>query len=390
MRVGPPNVTQTPPPDTSPVDVAKDAGAGAAPTPAGAEAFAGETSGEVLRGAGDALGDALRWGSEPKEELPKFPAGDVLLADTGGAKLPGTVAKGPSPATDAAAIAKLGPKQQLEHVQQLRQKNPAAFEALVKAVRDGTVTDKKVAMAVSIELTASTPWGKSGQGKEVVAQVRTMYAQGKLAFGAVPGGHLGYTKPDKAPEPGKGSGSVMTVSDKLAGTPEGLASVLAHEGLHALLYAKGKTPVSPLESEVAGNLAGAEVWASFGPDKEKVGGAAAGEALKTLKDDAAVFDPKASKAQNQAKMEVHVATEYAYSHAKAGTKGRYSEAAGMIEHVLQRADAADVLRGASNSQIKRMFFAYEKFKQHLPADQLSGDAKRNLETLSEELDRRGL
>lgn len=261
----------------------------------------------------------------------------------------------------------------------------------MQAVRSGAVADKKVSMAVSIELAASTPWGKSAAGKAVLTQVRTMYEQGKLAFGKVPGDNLGYTKPDKAPDPGKAVRSVMTMSEKLIGTPEGLASVLAHEGLHAFHYAKGTTPVSALDSEVAGNLAGARVWAELGPDKEKVpAGGPAADALKTLKEDALVFDPKGSKTQNQAKMELHVATEYAYGHARAGTKGRYEESARMIEQVLGRSDASALLKGATDSQIKRLFYAYEKFVKALPADEMPDDAKQNLQTLADEVDRRGL
>jgi len=390
MRVSPSTITQPPPAETSPAVTALVEQEPAQSADAGLE---------VMRGTTDAFKEALRWGPDDGSEPDRprlLPTDNILLADTVGDPKKVT---GPSPGAakgalaDAKALALLSPKAQLGYVQQLRQKNPAAFEALVTALRDGTVSDKKIALAVSIELAASTPWGKSGEGKAVLGQVRTMFEQGKVAFGKVPGNNLGFTKPDKASDGaigGKGTGSVMTLSEGLAGTPEGLASVLAHEGVHALQYAKGKTPLSALESETAGNLVGARVWAEFGSQKEPVADKAAAGALRTIKDDAAVFDIKQPASVNQRRMELNVATEYAYSHAKAHTKSRYAEAGGMIEHILQRPDIKDVLKEASDSQIKRLFFAYETFIKALPPDTLASDADLNLKTLAEEVDRRHL
>src|SRR5688572_29858048 len=85
MKVGPPIVSPVAQAEAQPV-----AGAPEQPPATGpAQQFAAAPSGDVLRGAGDALKDALQWGDAPAApdatpELPRFPADDVLRADTTG------------------------------------------------------------------------------------------------------------------------------------------------------------------------------------------------------------------------------------------------------------------------------------------------------------------
>jgi hypothetical protein len=327
---------------------------------------------DVLRGSQPALdGDLLGGVLDPKSQPLAFGSAATLPlvatviannAKTGGA------GGGVSITADLEKLAKLPPGKQLEYIQQMHAKSPDKFEALVEAINSGKVKDGTVPVAVSIELAASTPWGKSSEGKAVVDQLKTMFAAGKVAFGAVPGDNLAFTKPGKEADGqigGKGTDSKIILSPKLATTPAAMASILAHEGTHAYKYAKAQTPASTLDSETAANLVGAQVWDQLG-GKEKYptsGGSDEAEVVQQMKDDAAHYDPKKSPADNDRSMRLYIATEYAYSHAKAGTQSRYQESTKMLEEVFSRPDIKDILSSATDSQIKRLLSAYRTFDQ---------------------------
>jgi hypothetical protein len=330
----------------------------------------GDPAGQVLRGG--MLGDLLNGGSNGDPfpgTLPQFPAAPAdLPGDTGVFTQYENLAKGTAKpvnvSAEAAKLAKLSPAKQLQYVQDLRQKNPAKFDALVAAIRSGKVTDPKVSLPVSLELASSTKWAKTTDGKAVMDQVRKMFVDGKVSFGTVPGYAFGVTTPDNARDGrvgGKGTPSTITLSEKLAGTPEALASILAHEGFHAYQYAKGQTPNSALDSETGASLVGAQVWSEFGADKQTATSAGAQEGIKELNDEATAYDPKKPAAENEWRMQLHVAAEYAYSYSSNGTTSRYAEGAAMIDQLLRRPNAPEVLKAASDSQILRLYSAYSTF-----------------------------
>lgn len=316
-------------------------------------------------------------------------AGEAKKAAGAGA---GGAAGAAQVAADAAKLAKLSPQKRLDYLEQLRQKSPDKFDALVDAVRAGTIKDPAVALPVAIELASSTAWGKTAEGKDVLANLRAMYAQGKVAFGPVPGDNMGFTKPDKAADGmagGKGTGSKIILNDKLLGTPEGLASVLAHEGLHAYRYAKGQNQPSALDSETEANLVGMKVWAEFGPGKAKAAGKDAQAMVKQLDDDGTNFDPKKPAAENERRVRLNVATQYAYNYATAHDRSRYAEGAAMIEQALGGPDTKDILKSASDSQIKRLFSAYSTFMQDKSTPR-SANAQAYFAMLLEQMDKRNL
>jgi hypothetical protein len=350
--------------------LAKTLGQDALPNPAAPGAPAtpawGDVSGEVLRG-----GNVLSF--VPDAPLGGNTAGvhgrrNTELADTSGSAETGKAVRTAKAADPTAAIvgklAKLPPDKQIGFVHELRAKDPAKFDALVTAIRAGKVSDPKVVLPVSIELISGTAWGATADGKAVLAQVRDMYAKGKVTLGNVQDNNLGFTKPDKASDGlvgGKGTPSEIILNTRLAGAPEALAAVLAHEGLHAYQYAKALTPKSALDVEVGASLVGARVWAEMGGDKEKVAGKDAQAMVQQMKGDAASYDPKRSPAENQWRMELQVATVYSSEIARSGDRSRFNEGARMINQLLGRADAKDVLKAASDSDIKRLTYAYQTF-----------------------------
>jgi hypothetical protein len=358
-------------------------------------------SGDVLRGnpwEGNTLSILPRLPLIPRDVADK--TADVVhghrnteVADTGGgpdAAKTGKTAKTVDPTTAVIdKLAKLSPAKQLEYVHALRDKSPAKFDALVSAIRAGGVTDQKVLLPVALELAASTPWGSGADGKSVLDQVRKMYVDGKVNIGSVYKDNLGFTKPAKESDGlvgGKGTTSEITLNAKLAGAPEALAAVLAHEGLHAYQFAKALTPKSELDTEVGASLVGARVWNELGADKEKVTGKDAQAMIKQMKDEAASYDPKKPAAENQWRMELHVATVYSSEYANSGDRSRFNEGARMINQLLGRPDARDVLKAASGSDIKRLFFAYQTF-MNAKSDHVS---KGNWQTLFDLMDARKL
>jgi hypothetical protein len=351
-----------------------------------------EVSWQVLRGTDQNVqGDLLQGGLElPPPALGfgvNLPLVPKQVADTAT-----KVVKQDTAAADLEKLAKLSPGKQLEYLQQLHAKSPEKFDALVEAISAGKSKDPKVSIAVSIELASSSPWGKTDEGKAVMANVSKMFEAGKIAFGAVPGDNLGFTKPGKESDGlvgGKGTTSQMTLADRLAGTPAALASVLAHEGMHAYRYAKGTTPTSRLDSETEANLIGARVWAQLGGEKYAVTGKRSNEVAQQMKDDAAYFDLKKSPAENDRSMRLHIATEYAYSHSTSGDHARFPEGAKMIEEVLGRPDVKDILKSASDSQIKRLMSAYMTLTKDKSVSQ-SPNVQTYMNMLIEQMDQRNL
>jgi hypothetical protein len=394
MRITGPNTPVVNSPETTEPITTK-------PADAQGEAAAPETSGgwDVLRGGGtdttvggDLLGGALDGKSQPMAfgSAATLPLVAVAVADT--AKTGGTGGTGGVSITaDLEKLAKLPPGKQLEYIQQLHAKSPDKFDALVEAINSGKVKDATIPIAVSIELAASTPWAKSADGKAVVDQLKTMFAAGKVGFGEVPGGNLAFTKPGKEADGqigAKGTDSKIILSPKLATTPAAMASILAHEGTHAYKYAKAQTPASTLDSETAANLVGAQVWDQLGgKEKYPTSGKDAAAVLKQMGDDAAHFDPKKSPADNDRSMRLYIATEYAYSHAKAGTQDRFQESAKMLEEIFSRPDVKDILNSASDSQIKRLLYAYQKFDKTVTTSPKSGEYQN---MLIEQMDKRKL
>jgi hypothetical protein len=376
------DVPATEPPAATNVEVPQG-GAGGDPA---------EGNWQVLRGTeGNVNGDLLRGGLELGPPVlgfgPNLPLVPKQVADSTTKAI-----KSDTSAADLEKLAKLSPGKQLEYLQQLHAKSPEKFDALVAAISAGKAKDPRVSLAVSIEMASSSPWGKTDEGKTVMANVSKMFEAGKIAFGQVKGDNLGFTKPDKESDGlvgGRGTASQMTLADRLAGTPAALASVLAHEGTHAYRYAKGQTPTSRLDSETEANLIGARVWAQLGGEKYPVTAKGSDQVLQQMKDDAAHFDLNKSPAENDRSMRLYIATEYAYSYSKGTEHARFPEGMKMIEELLGRPDAKDILKSASDSQIKRLFAAYSTFTSDKSVPK-SADASAYFNMLLEQMDKRDL
>ena len=308
----------------------------------------------------------------PNTVTPDDLSGNVLRGNKnmlGAAFIPLAGYEGARRATDPATpivdkLAKLSPAKQLEYLHDLHAKEPAKFDALVKSIRDGNITDPKVCIPAAFELAASTPWGGSTEGKPVLEQVRKMYIDGKVKIGGVPDGALGFTHPAKESDGrvgGKGTTSEISFNPKLTAAPEALASVLAHEGFHAFQYAKGQMPNDDLQIELGASLVGARIWSEMGGDKEKVTGSGAREMVDQMKIEGAFYDPKKSATQNEQSMALYTAASYSYGFATAKNHSHFADGARIVNQLLARPDAAEILQNAPPKELRQLTAAYTAF-----------------------------
>lgn len=127
----------------------------------------------------------------------------------------------------------------------------AALAALTVTLRGDPSPKTRVVVAVSIELAGRTPWAK--KNPDAMKALRAVHADNKL-IGGEKGGLGSYRD------------GVVRYADTLLRSPEALAAVLAHEGLHARQGSGGAEATSP-EGEAAGVLAQSAVWSAIG-DKD--------------------------------------------------------------------------------------------------------------------------
>lgn len=133
----------------------------------------------------------------------------------------------------------------------------ASLDGLTAALRAEAAPETlaRVTVPVSIELAARTKWAEKNKG--AMDALRAVHADMKLMGGEKAG--LGSFRD-----------GTLKYADKLLKSPEALASVLAHEGVHANQGASccgGEGPTSP-EGEAQGMMAGAQVWGELQPKGE--------------------------------------------------------------------------------------------------------------------------
>ena len=118
-------------------------------------------------------------------------------------------------------------------------------------VRGGVIEDLGLQLAVATELGARTAWGK--ENPDIVEHTKQMITDGKVNFSDGRGGARTETTGE------------MTFNQKLAGSPEGLASYLAHEGTHSYnATVGGGMSNSVYEEETGAEMAGTRVFAAIG------------------------------------------------------------------------------------------------------------------------------
>lgn len=134
----------------------------------------------------------------------------------------------------------------------LKKLPPAALSALTATLRADPSPKTRVVVAVSLELAGRTPWAK--KHPDAMKALRAVHAGNQL-MGGEKGGLGSYR------------GGVIRYADALLKSPEALAAVLAHEGLHARQGSAGAETTSP-EGEAAGVLAQAAVWSALGDEDD--------------------------------------------------------------------------------------------------------------------------
>jgi WXG100 family type VII secretion target len=273
-------------------------------------------------------------------------------------------------------------RRRISYVRRLREKHPNTYRAIVKATREGYEFTEEVVAPIAIDMAFASPWGQTGEGRMAMAHLTQMYAEGKVQLGNSGVGH-GVTVPadENNTWNGQGSPSTVTLSEKLSNTPEGLAAIAAHEALHSYRMSKGSEKHILLDSETDANTVLAKVWASFGKGKYLSYNSAIWEFDETSKQ----FDP--ANSGDDSRMRTHTATEYAYGYASTGNPHDIEQGAGMINALLSRSDATQVIDGASDEQLKRMMYAYNAFLEHFP-ERHSSVIARNWRLLFDEMDSR--
>ncbi len=222
----------------------------------------------------------------------------------------------------ATDMATMTGQQRLDALQDLRAHHPEEYQALLADMRAGKIESNQVKVGISIDNLKATDWSDSESGKKVIPHLEKQYAAGLIGVGDPDKvGGLGRTDfiDPKATRDGKGTGSVITVSSKLANSPEGMAAVLAHEGQHSQRASIGKME-RPLKEETDGNMVMATVWNGY--DSTKYEGLERGSAL----------DKTAAFGTSEEKMMGHIAGEYAKDYAD---KGEWAAAGGVVTDYLE-------------------------------------------------------
>jgi hypothetical protein len=274
--------------------------------------------------------------------------------------------------------------QRVAYVRRLRQEQPATHQSIVTAIREGMPL-REIMGPIAIDMAAASPWGRTKEGKTAMAHLAKMYAHNQVQFDKLPLGHA-ITKPENEDKSknGIGSPSTITLSESdLSNTPEGLAAVVAHEAVHAYRMAKGIEKLSVLDSETDAGIAEAKVWASFGQDKYN----SASPTIYEIDETSQQFSP--ANPNDVSKMRTHVATEYAYSFAGTGDPGNLKQGAAMIDNLLSGGDASQIVKSASDMQIKKIAKAYNDFLPHADRRNIA-TTERNWKLLSDEMDARKL
>ena len=219
-----------------------------------------------------------------------------------------------------------------------------------------------------------------------MAHLAKMYADKKVQFGTLSNDH-GFTQPANVVDArnGKSSPSTVTMSEQnlLTRTPEGLASFVAHEVLHAYRFAQGIAKHSLLDSETDAQMAAATVWASFGKEKYR----SASPSIVEFDELSDKLDPADSDYDWW--MRTHTAVEYAFSYAGTGDPRELENGAAMVNDLLSGLDAGRILKFASNSQIMMMTGAYGDFLGH-SGTQKTSDNQLTWDLLFKEMDSRDL
>lgn len=243
-------------------------------------------------------------------------------------------------------------KEARAYVANLRLKNPAEYKLLLANVRAGMIKDPKIAMPLTVDLAASSTWGK-GPGKEQIKNLEKMFDAGNVKFGEVADDNHAVTTPGdiSKTQNGMGTSSSITLDNHLLDAPEVAAAALAHESTHALHYKKGDNP-SLLQSETEGEMALAAVWNGFG--KEKFRGVNAGATMEVE------FTSRHGGDIND--MRAEVATQYAKNFA-AWPRPDHEEGVNRAVEMMGEAQRLDpnYLDKISNDDAPQLWTAYADY-----------------------------
>jgi hypothetical protein len=164
-------------------------------------------------------------------------------------------------------------KNKTELLAKFHKSNPKEYKALVQDIRDGKVSDSTLKLAVGLETLKDTKWAMTKEGAKTAAHLGKMLNEGKIATAKEPGG-LGRSDIVSGGNgrDGKQAETKITIKENLLGSPEAVATVLAHEGQHSYRASNGKMERA-LKEEVDAHQTQNKVWGEFG--KQKYSGAVA-------------------------------------------------------------------------------------------------------------------
>lgn len=249
--------------------------------------------------------------------------------------------------------------ERLQALSDMRAKDPENYKALLGAIRSGDIKDSSVTLPAGIDRLRSTKWAQEGEGKEVTQHVINQYnapakdpwaADSRIAVGNTDG-HVAKTQADEpGPEAGrggKGAKSSINLSPDVAGSPEVLAALLAHEGQHSMRTSQGKLKNELFEETDAHHNQSA-VWNEFSEEER---GQAKNPGTNRV---AMTFDIDAAHYQADSKrpMMGYVAREYTDGYIK-----RYQEKKENVDLHAANQILADYAHANEKSGNNRVFNA---------------------------------
>lgn len=218
------------------------------------------------------------------------------------------------------AFGSMSKSARLAALEELRQKDPKAYDSLLGAIRHGDIKDSDVTLPAGIDRLRNTEWAKTSEGKEVTAHVIGQYekdakdpwaADSRIAVGNTDG-HTAKTEADtpsaEAGRNGKGVETSIRVSKAATSNPEVLAALLAHEGQHSLRNSKGSLK-RELAEETDAHYNQSAVWKEFGDERKLSADHGADVIVKNFDEDAEYYQQ-----DNKNAMMGHVAHDYSLTY----------------------------------------------------------------------------
>lgn len=162
-------------------------------------------------------------------------------------------------------LEKLARDAQLDALASLRDKELTALVEKTRALAVPNFRATTSAIPLAIEVFARTKEADTDTGKKVVARLRKMWREDRIAFAdrsEMASAVNATTTPDDAGN--KPTSSRIRLNFAMVKAPSTIAATLAHEGMHAVQHADGRQGEARLLREIEAHKLGNRVWTQLG------------------------------------------------------------------------------------------------------------------------------